>query len=251
MSSTDSTNSILYRYGYNPTTHDVLKAFAVIVMIVDHVGWLYFPDCVTFRTVGRLAAPLFFFLVGYSGKYRLSWELYISGLLLSALVFLAHGFFAGNILLSFLAIRWLFQRWDPDKSSTWFLILLFVGLTPFYPILSLMLEYGQIGLFWAIGGRLVAQNNNHLKWWLPFTAFTTFFWNATIFPILETETVATLWMCECVLLWAMTRYYKLKTWNIWETLRVPTLALSRYSLRIYSIHLALFLLVFIFFFKTS
>ena len=41
-----------------------IKVLAVVSMIVDHVGFVFFPQVTIFRVFGRLAFPLFAFLAG-------------------------------------------------------------------------------------------------------------------------------------------------------------------------------------------
>lgn len=45
-----------------------LKIFALIFMIIDHAGFIFFPNTIWFRIIGRLAFPLFAYqmAVGYS-----------------------------------------------------------------------------------------------------------------------------------------------------------------------------------------
>lgn len=45
---------------------EALKWLAVVTMVVDHVGLAFFPEVLTFRVVGRLALPLFAFLMAYN-----------------------------------------------------------------------------------------------------------------------------------------------------------------------------------------
>lgn len=40
-----------------------LKIIAVITMIIDHVGYLFFPEHVVFRIIGRIAFPVFAFFI--------------------------------------------------------------------------------------------------------------------------------------------------------------------------------------------
>ncbi len=41
----------------------MLKWVAVVTMTVDHVGLVFFPECPIFRVIGRLAFPLFAYLL--------------------------------------------------------------------------------------------------------------------------------------------------------------------------------------------
>lgn len=41
-----------------------LKIVAILIMIIDHVGAVIFPEVIVFRIVGRLAFPMFAFFIG-------------------------------------------------------------------------------------------------------------------------------------------------------------------------------------------
>ena len=85
---TDAPASGIYRYGAAVNSHDVVKVLAIAAMVIDHAGWLFVDNNVWMRIVGRLAAPLFFFLVGYSGSYRFKPEILMLGVALSTIGFL-------------------------------------------------------------------------------------------------------------------------------------------------------------------
>lgn len=53
-----------------PNLYDLLKVFAICVMIIDHIGYYLFPDLLELRLIGRFAFPIFLFLVGFNGSYR-------------------------------------------------------------------------------------------------------------------------------------------------------------------------------------
>lgn len=40
-----------------------LKMFAVFCMLIDHVGYIFFPKVLVFRAIGRIAFPIFCFLI--------------------------------------------------------------------------------------------------------------------------------------------------------------------------------------------
>lgn len=58
-----------------PSTLDVLKLAAVTAMIIDHVGLYFYPEQPVLRVLGRPAAVIFGFLIGYSASTRVppSW----------------------------------------------------------------------------------------------------------------------------------------------------------------------------------
>ena len=62
--------------------YDFFKFVAILVMIIDHVGKYFLPEIEILRVIGRVAAPLFFFLVGYSKSQRLEHKILIYAVLL-------------------------------------------------------------------------------------------------------------------------------------------------------------------------
>lgn len=93
-------------------TYDLLKSIAVLTMLVDHVGMYLFPEQMWFRVVGRIAFPLFLFLVGYSGHTRTEKRLLVSAGMVSVLDYLVTGsFFPLNILWAIALTRWVLGRW--------------------------------------------------------------------------------------------------------------------------------------------
>ena len=48
------------------TSYDFLKTAAILLMILDHVGYYFFPEDLWFRSIGRMSAPIWFFLIGYA-----------------------------------------------------------------------------------------------------------------------------------------------------------------------------------------
>lgn len=47
--------------------NDTLKLFAMLTMLIDHIGYMFFPKYRIFRTIGGLAFPIFAYQlsVGY------------------------------------------------------------------------------------------------------------------------------------------------------------------------------------------
>jgi hypothetical protein len=43
----------------NKQQSEFLKLIAIIAMLIDHVGLMFFPDIIIFRIIGRLALPIF------------------------------------------------------------------------------------------------------------------------------------------------------------------------------------------------
>jgi hypothetical protein len=68
------------------TSYDFLKAYAVILMIVDHVGYYFYPEAEYqwLRVIGRLCVPVWFFLIGYANSRDLGPKLWIGTAVLAA-----------------------------------------------------------------------------------------------------------------------------------------------------------------------
>lgn len=87
---------------------ELLKCVGFILMIIDHVGYLFFPDLIFLRMVGRLCAPMFFYLlvIGFNRSKNVPQYLYrlICGGLISQFVIIYFNVFNGefkvNILLT-------------------------------------------------------------------------------------------------------------------------------------------------------
>ncbi|MDP2670231.1 MAG: TraX family protein [bacterium] len=73
-----------------PNLYDYIKVIALISMILDHIGYFLFPEQIIRRVVGRLAFPLFLFLVGYNLSRRRRWSLWIAGIIVQIAIFIAY-----------------------------------------------------------------------------------------------------------------------------------------------------------------
>jgi hypothetical protein len=70
----------------NAHRNDLLKLLALATMLVDHIGYMYFPNEMLFRIIGRLAFPIFAYQIalGYSRTSNL--KKYVLRLSLFALI---------------------------------------------------------------------------------------------------------------------------------------------------------------------
>lgn len=65
---------------------NVLKFIALITMIIDHIGMVFFPTNVIFRVVGRVSFPIFAFFIAEGYYYTKSKKKYALNLLLFGLI---------------------------------------------------------------------------------------------------------------------------------------------------------------------
>lgn len=63
-----------------------LKLFAILTMLVDHVGAVLFPQYLAFRVIGRLAFPIFMYLIAQGLIYTSSVGAYLGRLFAFALI---------------------------------------------------------------------------------------------------------------------------------------------------------------------
>ena len=63
-----------------------LKLIAVLTMIIDHIGSVFFPQYLIFRYIGRIAFPIYAFLVSEGCKKTKNFKNYLSRLLIFALI---------------------------------------------------------------------------------------------------------------------------------------------------------------------
>ncbi len=64
----------------------IIKLIAMATMLVDHVGLIFFPNLIIFRLIGRLALPLYAFLIAEGMRYTSSRKKYFTRLFFIALI---------------------------------------------------------------------------------------------------------------------------------------------------------------------
>ncbi len=67
-------------------TSNALKVIALILMLIDHVGAIFFPSLRILRVIGRLAFPIFIFLLNEGFFYTRSRRDYLLRLILFAFI---------------------------------------------------------------------------------------------------------------------------------------------------------------------
>ncbi len=91
------------RFGYSAT---VLKWIALITMTADHIGFILFPQATALRVIGRIAMPVFAYLIAGGCRYsrhRLRYFLTVlgTGAVCSVAAYYAAGTLYQNILITF------------------------------------------------------------------------------------------------------------------------------------------------------
>lgn len=139
------------------TSVDIVKSIAITLMIIDHVGWLLFPQIEWFRVLGRMCVPLWFFLIGYANSRDVPGRWLAAGVILM-ISSIAVGLppLPLSVLFTFAAVRlvidplWRFLAGRPIYFWWVMLLLVFASYAT-----DLFIEYGTMGLLLAMAGYAV------------------------------------------------------------------------------------------------
>ena len=134
-------------------TGNALKIIAAAAMLLDHVGLMFFPANALLRIIGRLAFPVFAFMIAEGCKYtrnRLRYFLQLFGLALGCQIvyFIADGSMYLSVLFTFsLAVLTIFALQYCKAKPGALPILLFVTAVVAVYVLNQIFEidYGFFG----------------------------------------------------------------------------------------------------------
>ncbi len=139
------------------TSYDLLKMLAVVLMIIDHIGFHFYPDEMWYRVIGRWCVPIWFFLIGYAKTEEITRPLVIGAVLIAgSAVIMGQYVMPFNILVSIIVMRWarqgVFARsfYSAETLRGMYLILLFLTLPT-----AIMFEYGAIAMMFVMCGHMV------------------------------------------------------------------------------------------------
>ena len=135
---------------------DWLKTAAIILVSVDHFGYFFMEDDRWWSVFGRLAAPAFFFLIGYAKTRTVPLRWIWLGVILTLLDSWNADWtwVAPNILLSFALIRLArpYLQTLVQRHGWVAFALLVSALVAVLPITANIVDYGAEGWLWALFG---------------------------------------------------------------------------------------------------
>ncbi len=161
----------------NITSYDLIKTFAVVTMIIDHIGLYFFPEISWWRCIGRMSFPVWLFLIGYAESRdipKLLWGGAIV-LILSDLV-VGRPLFSLNMLVGIICVRLLLDRIMQfidrnNQKAFWpFIVLLIVLSLPSH----ILFDYGFIAFLAAILGYMVRHSERYESALISRYMFTMF-----------------------------------------------------------------------------
>ena len=77
---------------------NLLKIIAAVCMVIDHVGLMFFPENILFRIIGRIAFPIFAFMISEGARYTKNRLRYFVSLLSLAVICQTVYYFFGKSL---------------------------------------------------------------------------------------------------------------------------------------------------------
>lgn len=144
---------------------DCLKTFAVIIMLIDHIGLYFFDGYDWFRAIGRVGMPIWFFMAGYANSRDIPNKLWIGAFVLFAFdLMLFNKILALNALVTIILIRFFIDRLMPVMmQSRYLLFLLSVVMMLLYLPTNMVFEYGTHAFLFAVMGYFVRHKADILK----------------------------------------------------------------------------------------
>jgi hypothetical protein len=231
------------------TTTDILKLVGVLAFLIDHTGLFFDPDENWWRVFGRVAAPIFFFLIGFARSRKVPWTWLAFGIALTVLDSLSFG--SGdlflNILLHFALLRFvllpLAERFV--MPYPWAAALVGIACVPLIGITDEALEYGSLGWIWALFGlsrRLALAHNHPQAAWirngLALLALPVYIWQESHDFQFGTAQIIVLSILITLLVLALLRFRReALPWQPPPVLLKPIHLGGRYSLEIYAFSL--------------
>ncbi len=152
-----------------------LKLLALIFMMIDHVGKLFFPQYMIFRLIGRLAFPLYSWCLVVGASYSKNLFKYMGRILIVGIISqplyvkgLQNNWSHLNIFFTlFLALMGIKGIQYKKYGSQWLLPLTALTITSFFSV-----DYGWKGVLFIL---LLYVTKNHrkglLSFWLAFSLF--------------------------------------------------------------------------------
>jgi len=136
------------------TSYDLLKSLALILMVVDHLGYFFFPEENWFRVIGRLSVPIWFFLIGYANTRQVQSVIWVGAVVVALSAIVSGEFILPvNILLALALARLWIDRimagalQSYESFAGMFFLLFFLS----FPTMFLF-EYGTMAFMFTVLG---------------------------------------------------------------------------------------------------
>jgi len=134
---------------------DWLKAVAIFLVGIDHFGYFFVENDLWWSALGRVAAPPFFFLLGYARTRNVPLHWILLGVILTLLESWNAGWawVTPNIFFSFALIRAARPYVQSMVHDSWMAFAILVAaLVGVLPLTANLVDYGSTGWLWALFG---------------------------------------------------------------------------------------------------
>lgn len=120
--------------------NDTLKLIALLTMLVDHIGYLFYPDMMVFRTIGRIAFPIFAYQVAMGYKYTSNLSAYSLRLFGFAIISMVpYAFFSPTM------------AFDPLTFNIMYLLLMGIGVIKLWDLAMGQMKVFKTTIHWKNG----------------------------------------------------------------------------------------------------
>lgn len=139
---------------------DLLKAVALIAMIIDHAGLYLFPDEVYMRVIGRYSMPIFLFFVGYNFNNNIRIKILVYGVILQiiTLFFIFKAYVPANILITIFLGLLCLKALQEYLKNFWIGYLFVIILGCLWDYTDILFDYGTYGICVTCLGYMVKQH---------------------------------------------------------------------------------------------
>lgn len=149
-------------------TGNCLKIIALVAMTIDHVGMMLFPHQEWMRIIGRIAFPIFTYMIAEGCRYTKNRKRYVSqiallGVAMQIVLFIVDGSLYQSVFISFtLAILLIYiidkakqekniEYWVGVGLAVFVIIFLCFGLPNLLPKTDFTIDYGIVGIAIPVG----------------------------------------------------------------------------------------------------
>ncbi|MBV6631563.1 MAG: hypothetical protein KI792_00875 [Alphaproteobacteria bacterium] len=233
------------QHGPELTSLDLLKCFAVPIMVIDHIGSFFFVDDMWWRAVGRVGFPIWFFLIGYARGRDLPMRL-IGGAILLVLVdgLTGYDLLPVNALVTIILMRITLRIMDFPAARANDMIILQIFIWSFLILFTYdLFEYGTLAFLFGLMGYFV-RNNQNGPWYQLFFVyiFIAFMYVQVIVFEFAVPQAITAGIGTAAVIFILS---KTKLVIFPNTGSIPVISplfrlMGRYTLEIYIIHLTAF-----------
>ena len=125
--------------------NDALKLIGIIAMTIDHIGWLFFPNIVLFRIIGRIAFPIFAYQISVGYRNTSNVYKYMARLFIFALISqIPYGLLANQLNIMFTLLIGLIMIQLRQINTI-------LSLLPLFLTYCIDIDYGIYGLLTIYG----------------------------------------------------------------------------------------------------